>query len=67
MISLSHDTLHRDLNIKALPSRAYLDKTVVPLLLQGMTELSKVRYVDYTLAYYSHYPDTCVHTFHFSF
>jgi len=30
-------------NLKALPVRAYLDQTVVPLLLQGMSELVKVR------------------------
>lgn len=30
-------------NLKSLPVRAYLDQTVVPLLLQGMSELVKVR------------------------
>ena len=29
--------------LKSLPVRAYLDQTVVPLLLQGMSELVKVR------------------------
>ena len=30
-------------DLKSLPVRAYLDQTVVPLLLQGMSELVKVR------------------------
>jgi protein dpy-30 len=30
-------------DIKTLPVRSYLDQTVVPLLLQGMSELVKVR------------------------
>lgn len=30
-------------SLKSLPVRAYLDQTVVPLLLQGMSELVKVR------------------------
>eukprot|EP01006_Ploeotia_vitrea_P035369 TRINITY_DN65862_c7_g1_i2.p4 TRINITY_DN65862_c7_g1~~TRINITY_DN65862_c7_g1_i2.p4 ORF type:complete len:100 (-),score=59.06 TRINITY_DN65862_c7_g1_i2:706-1005(-) len=30
-------------NLKSLPVRAYLDKTVVPLLLQGMSALVKAR------------------------
>jgi len=29
--------------LKSLPVRAYLDQTVVPILLQGMSELVKVR------------------------
>jgi len=29
--------------MKALPVRSYLDQTVVPILLQGMAELVKVR------------------------
>eukprot|EP00462_Mataza_sp_D1_P001768 CAMPEP_0175097312 /NCGR_PEP_ID=MMETSP0086_2-20121207/5215_1 /TAXON_ID=136419 /ORGANISM="Unknown Unknown, Strain D1" /LENGTH=67 /DNA_ID=CAMNT_0016370805 /DNA_START=48 /DNA_END=251 /DNA_ORIENTATION=+ len=32
-----------DNNLKALPVRAYLDHTVVPLLLQGMSELVNIR------------------------
>ena len=30
--------------LKTVPVRAYLDNTVVPLLMQGMSELVKVRY-----------------------
>ena len=30
-------------NINSLPIRAYLDQTVVPLVLQGMTEVAKER------------------------
>ena len=30
-------------NINSLPIRAYLDKTVVPLVLQGMAEVAKER------------------------
>jgi hypothetical protein len=30
-------------DLKSLPVRAYLDQTVVPLLLQGMSELVKLR------------------------
>jgi len=30
-------------SLKSLPVRAYLDQTVVPLLLQGMSELVKAR------------------------
>ena len=30
-------------NLQALPIRAYLDQTVVPVLLQGLSELAKER------------------------
>lgn len=30
-------------NVNSLPIRAYLDKTVVPLVLQGMAEVAKER------------------------
>ena len=30
-------------NMQALPIRAYLDQTVVPVLLQGLSELAKER------------------------
>lgn len=30
-------------NIQSLPIRAYLDQTVVPVLLQGLAELAKER------------------------
>jgi protein dpy-30 len=30
-------------HLKSLPVRAYLDQTVVPILLQGMAELVKAR------------------------
>ena len=30
-------------NLQALPIRAYLDQTVVPVLLQGLAELAKER------------------------
>ena len=33
----------KQVNHQALPVRAYLDQTVVPLLLDGMSELAKVR------------------------
>mmetsp|Transcript_8859 Transcript_8859/g.11399 ORF Transcript_8859/g.11399 Transcript_8859/m.11399 type:complete len:127 (+) Transcript_8859:137-517(+) len=33
----------KTINQQALPVRAYLDQTVVPLLLDGMSELAKVR------------------------
>jgi len=32
-----------DSGLQALPIRAYLDQTVVPVLLQGLSELSKER------------------------
>ena len=31
-------------SLKAIPVRAYLDQTVVPVLMAGMSELVKVRY-----------------------
>lgn len=34
------------MNLQALPIRAYLDQTVVPILLDGMSALVKERYVD---------------------
>lgn len=33
-----------EVNLKSLPVRAYLDQTVVPILLQGMSEMAKIRY-----------------------
>ena len=33
------------INLKALPVRSYLDQTVSPILLAGMTQLTKERYV----------------------
>ena len=30
-------------DIKSLPMQAYLDKTVMPLVLEGMAEVSKVK------------------------
>jgi protein dpy-30 len=33
------------MNLQALPIRAYLDQTVVPILLDGMSALVKERYV----------------------
>jgi len=41
-------------SLKALPVRAYLDQTVVPLLLQGMSELVKVR-PDQPVEWLAHY------------
>ena len=32
-----------EINMKALPARTYLDQTVVPILLEGMSELVKER------------------------
>ena len=32
-----------DNNLQSLPIRAYLDQTVVPVLLQGLAELAKER------------------------
>ena len=32
-----------DSNLQSLPIRAYLDQTVVPVLLQGLAELAKER------------------------
>lgn len=40
--------------LKSLPVRAYLDQTVVPLLLQGMSELVKVR-PDQPVEWLAHY------------
>jgi protein dpy-30 len=31
------------MNVQSLPIRAYLDQTVVPILLQGMSQLVKER------------------------
>lgn len=36
-------------DLQSLPTRAYLDQTVVPILLQGMSVLAKERYVMQTL------------------
>ena len=33
----------KEQNVNSLPIRAYLDKTVVPLVLQGMAEVAKER------------------------
>lgn len=33
----------KDMDLKSVPVRTYLDLTVVPLVLQGMSELVKVR------------------------
>ena len=33
-------------NLQSLPTRQYLDKTVVPVLLEGITALSKERCVE---------------------
>lgn len=33
------------MNVQALPIRAYLDQTVVPILLDGMSALVKERYI----------------------
>ena len=33
-------------DLQSLPTRAYLDQTVVPILLQGMSVLAKERYFD---------------------
>ncbi len=32
-------------DLQSLPTRAYLDQTVVPILMQGMSVLAKERYV----------------------
>jgi protein dpy-30 len=37
------DAAQEKLNLQALPIRAYLDQTVVPLLLDGMSALVKER------------------------
>ena len=37
------DAAQDKLNLQALPSRAYLDQTVVPILLDGMSALVKER------------------------
>ena len=35
--------IKKEQNVNSLPIRAYLDKTVVPLVLQGMAEVAKER------------------------
>ncbi|CAM9361855.1 unnamed protein product [Discosporangium mesarthrocarpum] len=37
------ETLQERLNVQSLPIRAYLDQTVVPILLDGMSALVKER------------------------
>ena len=37
------EELHATMNLQALPIRAYLDQTVVPILLDGMSALVKER------------------------
>lgn len=37
------ETLQDRLNVQSLPIRAYLDQTVVPILLDGMSALVKER------------------------
>jgi protein dpy-30 len=39
-------SLPTNVDLQAIPIRAYLDQTVVPILLQGMSQLVKDRYVD---------------------
>jgi len=36
-------SLQNKMNVQSLPIRAYLDQTVVPILLQGMSQLVKER------------------------
>jgi hypothetical protein len=40
-----HSSQGQNNNLQTLPVRQYLDQTVVPLLLQGLTQLAKERYV----------------------
>ena len=39
----SNNETKKEQNVNSLPIRAYLDKTVVPLVLQGMAEVAKER------------------------
>ena len=39
----SKNETKKEQNVNSLPIRAYLDKTVVPLVLQGMAEVAKER------------------------
>jgi protein dpy-30 len=41
-------------NLNSLPIRAYLDQTVVPILLQGMAEVAKER-PENPIEYLAHY------------
>jgi len=41
--SAAASAAHNKMNMQALPIRAYLDQTVVPILLDGMSELVKER------------------------
>jgi protein dpy-30 len=46
--------VHNKLNLHALPVRAYLDQTVVPILLQGLAEVARTRPedpIDFLAAY----------------
>ena len=48
------EAVQNKMNVQALPIRAYLDQTVVPILLQGMSQLVKERPpnpVEYLAAY----------------
>ncbi|KAK3753637.1 hypothetical protein QZH41_014743 [Actinostola sp. cb2023] len=38
-------------DLQSLPTRAYLDQTVVPILLQGLATLAKERYTLYSVIY----------------
>uniref|UniRef100_A0A674ESQ4 Dpy-30 histone methyltransferase complex regulatory subunit n=1 Tax=Salmo trutta TaxID=8032 RepID=A0A674ESQ4_SALTR len=52
-------------DLQSLPTRAYLDQTVVPILLQGLSVLAKERYVENVCAgahifFHSHFCVTCL-------
>jgi hypothetical protein len=42
-VSTAVQTDPTDLNVASLPVRAYLDSTVVPLLVQGLSQIAKER------------------------
>lgn len=45
-------------DLQSLPTRAYLDQTVVPILLQGLSVLAKERYVENVCAGAHFFPFT---------
>lgn len=56
------DNLGERLNVQSLPIRAYLDQTVVPILLDGMSALVKERCVETEVSCAAYQADDDVRT-----